>query len=284
MTTNRHSLPGPDGVYRRRYDWADVARHFEVYATGQAEAWRGTLPSHIDAVKANQDPDGFYGPPLAEVLNDLRYGREFEAGAYANLPAQLDGEGPAWRFNDEDGEYCHDLLLSGEPDYYLDRRPEPAKLGLHVHAEMSFVWSTDTATIQEYGAWVGGTLRAIQDQGYDVALAVTCNLNNLIVGERGRHEFIIQVSHFGQELHDQDYGVLFSAEGFRQVMFAAFCIPEVREDKTTRDSFGEVVSGQGWDADWDPDDRVLRFSCNSMGGAFPREDMDALVQDLAPGF
>lgn len=282
--TNRHSLPDKNGVYRRRYDWADVARHFEFHATGQATAPSGsTLESLIDSLPRDKKHH-FYGRTVDEVIHDLRYGREFEAGAYANLPQELEGEGPAWRFNDEDGDYQHDLFLSGEPDFYLDRRQEPAKLGLHIHAEVSFVWSTATSTIQAYGAWVGGALRAIQDRGYDVALAVTCNLKNTIGGERGRHETIIQVTQFGETLIDKDYAVLFTAEGFRQIMFAALSIPEVREGKRTSRSYGTVISGQGWGADWDPDDRVLRFSCNSMGGAFPHEDMDALLADLVGGF
>jgi hypothetical protein len=282
--TGRHSLPASDGVYRRRYDWADVARHYELHVTGQAEPPAGSTLADLMSELRGKRVRQFYGRQPKQVLRDLREGRDFPASAYANLPAEYEGEGPAWRFNDEDGDYQHDLLLSGEPNFYLDRRQEPARLGLHVHAEISFVWSTDTETIGQYGAWVGGALRGIMDQGYDVALAVTCNLDGTIAGENGRHEWIIQVTHFGELLQPKDYAVLFSPEGFRQIMFAMMSIPECREGKRTSGSYGTVITGQGWGADWDQDDRVLRLTCNSMGGAFPADDMNQALTDLMPGF
>lgn len=275
-------LPGKftsaDGTISHVHSWADVAAFYRRFAREPAPAGSGlaTLTPLWDG--------GWSGGTREDVLRMLDQGYDFPAEYAQDFPVSVDGSGPRWRWNDEDGDYEHELFLAGEADYYLDRRLEPGKPGVYVHCELWFTSATTNETLAAYGQWVGAAVRAIQAMGYDVALRVTSTANGIWSGPglnpSQRHQTAIQVTRFGEQLLARDFSALFTEPGLRHLIFGAMSIPEIEYPKVqTNSSYGTLIRGQGWGVEWDEDARVLSFTCQSHGAEFPAEDMTAMLKE-----
>lgn len=269
---------------RRVYELHEVYRHYLSVVDGEitlsaagsedlAGGWRGESSWGGD----------FYGATADEIRKRISGGFDFDASMAPDVPAEVGGEGPRWTWSEFDGEYEHEVFLSGEPACYLDRRVDQAKPGINVDVAYMFCADINAETISAYGQWVGGLLTAIETQGYDVALTVTSTLDNLY-GDNKRQETAIRVSRFGEPLVMRDYAVLFSPGGYRHLMFAAKTIAEVEEGLNTVGGLGRVIPGDGWGVDYDEEARCVAITAGSLSGQFPVEDMNAMLKDVQARF
>jgi hypothetical protein len=272
-------------THRRTYAYADLIEFYRAYMLADKPP---PMPacSCTEKHRASVRQGGHWaGRPAHEFAPILDAGVDLDPGEQAVLPVALDGEGTAWRWNDQDGDYDHAEFLSGEADYYLDRRIEPGKPGIYVHVEDWWVAGTSGETIAAYGSWVASAVAAIQSQGFDVALTVTASANDIVDGERGRSEFSVVVKRFGEQLIARDFAVLFTHEGFRHLMFTSYCMPEIFEPgKRTGHYLGTIIRGVHYSVEFDPDTRVLHISNDSSGATFPAEDMSTMLREVRGEF
>jgi hypothetical protein len=274
----------------RKYAWADVQ---DVYRTLPDTKLPATA-REMDGLRSDWEYSATDGHPFYEmsretVLRKLDEGHDLpDVESPPDVPADtFEGVGRVWRWNDSEGDYEHELWLAGEAECYLDRRLERGRPGLYVHAEVSFGGGTSPKVISEYGQWVGAAIQAIQSAGFDTSLSVTSTVDALFNDPNLRTSTAIQVNDFGEELVARDYGILFTAAGYRHLIFCAKMIPELRDGLTGRSGLGICVHGHGWNVDYDPDDRVLTFGCASTGmgtNAFPADEMSAMLADVGEHF
>jgi hypothetical protein len=169
-----------------------------------------------------------------------------------------------------------------------------------MHVEVTFSSGISHEQITAYGKWVGSAIAAIQAQGYDIALRITCTVTSLYDEEaRFRHETAIQVTRFGEQLLARDYAVLFSPGGYRHLLFVAQCIPgeepvvpagvepsEYGEKLVTPSSgLGHCIYSMDWGVEFDPEERILHVTCSqTTGGEFPEEAMNENLREVQEQF
>jgi hypothetical protein len=276
--------------HRHVYSFGELA---ELYRLG-AERGEFVGPYHkkMQSSWTTATADSFHGGNSEELLGYLAHGYTPPSGTFTGVPVSFEGEGVAWKYNDEDGDYEHDLFISGEPDYYLDRRIVPSKPGIHVVVGMDFNGGVGPDVVAAYGEWVGGALFAIGSAGFDVSLSVTNTVTNGYSGEhektgknygrKDKSEFVVVVKRFGEVVIPKDFLILFSRVGFRHLIFLASVIEE-RHGLTADAGLGSPIRSD-WGIDYDDDQRVLQVSSKSSGGRFPVETMDKQLRQTAEQF
>ncbi len=281
---------------RRVVSFAHVCRWYRDLRSGVKV--KGSVMKKRQA--AAQGNDQWTGASGSEMQDRLDRGYDFPLGNLPELPIDLEGRGPRWKFNDGEGDYLHEEFLAGEADFYVDRIPEESKPGIYVHAEVTFSAGINHSTITAYGKWVGAALAAIQAMGHDVALRITCTVTDLYVQESGfQHETAVQVTRFGEKLLARDYAVLFSPGGYRHLLFVAQCIPGEepvvpvgtepsdygKKLVTPNYGLGHCLFNMDWGVEFDPDQRILHFTCSQTGsGGFPEESMDEMLKEVQETF
>lgn len=283
---------------RRLYEWHEVQAHYRRFAgldwagvTDKLQqldlgTGKGIVDLASDWSKTTDKPTEWYGASQDSILTRLAHGYDFPAGISGTMiPTESTGYGPAWRWNETDGDYEHEVFLGGEPACFHDRRIEQAKPGIEVNVECSFVCDTKAETVTAYGAWVGAAVAAIEAGGYDVALCLTSTVRNLYRQEEGvTNETAIRVSRFGEPVLSRDYAALFAPGGYRHLIFAAKTIPEIEEDLRCSYGLGTVIHGQGWNVSFDDESRTLEIGCSSMGAEFDAESMTQMLNEISQGF
>lgn len=270
------------------YNFAEVIR---TYREG-IERGRTLGPRHRELVEEQRENSGnFYGGTPEDMLKTLKRGYEPPSGAKPTMDVQtFEGDGIAWRWSDEDGEYEHSEFLAGEPEFFLDRRRVPGKPGIAVQVGMQINCSMDSSVVADYGEWVAATLRELGRLGYDVSLTAYSELQSLQYtlpdGSDGHDmTFVVRVvvKKFGEILLPQDYLTLFSRTGYRHLFFTA-CIMDEARGASISGGLGYPVHNTDWAVGWDPDTRVLQITAPPSSREFPKEGMDRMLKEVANEF
>lgn len=273
-----------EGCVHRRVSYAQLQR---LYADVTEHPYEyGSQVSNL-ATSWNA-ASSFYGDrDASEVKRLFEVGVDLPGGHADVVPIKLEGEGPAWRWNDEEGDYEHSEFLAGEPDFFLARRIEDAKPGIYIDVELSYVCTTDVELIADFGRWVGKAIQAIQARGFDISLTISTAGSGAYHSERpGRFQTHVTVKRFGESLYARDFNVLFLPEGFRHLLFLAIAMPEHTEGLRVSGGLGRP-HGTDWNVDFDPDQRKLSFGSKGFPDRhekLPVEYLNGQLADIATAF
>jgi hypothetical protein len=283
--TRAEPVTMPDGSVARFYSLADVQSAYIEATTDRTvdgiAVDAESSPALDYCVRSWTDNPEWTGATDAEVREWIRRGYDLPTlPDDVPRPAADLSEKPRWRRSDDpEGEFQYDDFLNGEPEYYLARDRVGPKPGINVEVGFSFACNVSVDVPVAYGEWVGSALRAIQAQGYDVALSM---VNRVTGNFQGRYdqedETHIVCSTFGQTKLAVDWSILWSPAGFRHLMFLAKCLPDFRESVESVSTGLGLPQNPGWGVEWAGDTRTLRFTVGE--GRFPAHDMTAKLTEL----
>jgi hypothetical protein len=272
---------------RRRISFADLQQHYREIVSKPDEQ-----PSKLRALARSWNniddyDDGFSGDHPDKVLAKFGTGVDLPGGNADVIPVALEGEGPAWRWTDDEGEYDHSEFLSGEPEFYLDRRIEKSKPGIYIEVGLCYVWSAPLELIADFGRWVGQAIQAIQTRGFDICLDIVTPGTNAYPGETATYfRNAVTVKRFGEVLNARDFNVMFLGEGFRQLLFSYIALPEKREGIPIAGNMGQPLHTD-WVVEFNPESRTLTFQSKgvpSSNEVLPVEYLNDQLREIAEGF
>jgi hypothetical protein len=225
------------------------------------------------------DPDGSTSQADI-VIERMRSGFPLDALTEANaVPAAIQGLKSQPRMTeDTEGEYQHDLYESGETEYYIERLPSPALIGVKVEASMSMSSGTPNHAVAAYGEWIGQLIKALKTQGFDVGLTTFSRSRDLYKDER-YSENHMEVIEPGQTSIERDWSGLFAPSGYRHLNFWMKMARNRAENTRINDALG-YPEGAAWGIEFHPDTRTLRVTNPSTFRTFPAEQLTAEVKEL----
>jgi hypothetical protein len=278
-----------DGVreQHRRISFAELQRHYREVVTKPDEQPAKLRSLAHDWNRIDDYDDTFSGASVETVLSRFSTGVDLPGGDADVIPVALEGEGPAWRWTDDEGEYDHSEFLSGEPEFYLDRRIEKSKPGIYIEVELSFVWSTPLELIADFGRWVGQAIQAIQARGFDICLDITTSGTGAYPHETAvAFTNAVTVKRFGEVLNARDFNIMFCGEGFRQLLFSYIARPEKVEGIPISMGLGSPLQTD-WTVEFNPESRTLSFMSKGHPGSqevLPVDYLTDQLREIAEGF
>jgi hypothetical protein len=265
----------PNGRVARFYTWADVQSEYVAVTTGAKRA-TGTLARLVESWDSDTE---FYGGTTAEVREWLRRGYDLpKLPDELPRPASNLSHKPRWRRSDDpEGEFQYDDFLNGETEYYLARDRVGPKPGINVEVTLDFNANVSSRVVAGWAEWVGSALRAIQGQGYDLAVTVYTPARGLYRDEDISETHIVLAT-FGQQKLTADWSTIWSPAGFRHLMFCACCMADEREGKKAAPGLGSAVP-EGWDVKWNGETRTLKLT-NGTGDEVPAHELTQKLAEL----
>lgn len=260
--------------------WSDVRDEYVALVDGKVSSQ--PTGKQLAARWRKDERADWTGCTKAQMKEWLRIGYkapEFKLASLVNSGPEGAGK---FQFG-EDGEMLIDLALSGFDYPFLTREPIAPEPGMHIIAGISMSSSTNVRVIAEYGAWIAGLLYKLETDGVDVALDVEnrakgswTNRPNTYVCTR------IRVKREGELSDFTSWSALFSAGGFRKLMFTAKVLVAQRAGQKLKGDLGSPASGTAWSVAYDPNTNTLRIACPPNATSFPAEEMDRqLARELA---
>jgi hypothetical protein len=269
-TTNKNrETKTVDGFVTRYYDWAEIAGYYREFTAGESYDSSWDASGAVDRTLRDRERT-WTGATCDEIIERLDGGYDLPALDGVATPASLEAEKARWRWTDNpEGEYQHDSFLNGEADYYVLRdRPGP-KPGVNIEIEMTFNAGVDHETVGQYGTFVGQAIRAMQAQGYDVAVTLTSKARGQINGE-SKTDTHICVSRFGEIVFANDWSAIFSPGGYRHLFFCAYILPGLEQGQNVSSSLGSAAPNKTeFDIGFDRDSRTIKIDCDPNASTFP---------------
>jgi hypothetical protein len=281
-----HTNPQGREIVRVTYPWHEVQQTWREAVSPDQAAATVLLDTHgLTWQNIGPHGDHFYGLPVDETKRYLAQGYDHPDSLTGEVfPFDYGADAPTFTWNEDDGDYMHEEWLGGG-QYYLDRQIQPTKPGLTIQATVDFNCGVDGKVIAEYGDWVGGALRAIQNQGFDCAVSVRFDATYVWGYSDDRIlELVIPVTQFGETSIPRDYAILFTHTGFRQFCFSAIMRTGVEMDCDVSGSLGTPYGADNWGVEYDPDTRVLHLTCDSRARSFPADEMTAMLREVSGQF
>jgi hypothetical protein len=225
-----------------------------------------------DHISSWQEGGYFYDAKMSDMVDRIRNGYEFDhRAAPASLP-NVEYDRPRMRYTDDpEGEYSHDLYITGETEHFLTKPKRKSVGGLRLRIQFNFSCGIGKDMIAEYTQWVGTVIQSLQARGYDLEIELYSEANGVYTNTRKDGHYI-RVSKFGERVMPHSWSAAFSPGGFRHFMFLAYMWPEESEPVTACGSLGMPL-GRKYDITWEPKERIINIETNSHSENFPIDDM-----------
>lgn len=226
----------------------------------------------------SENSDKWYGGTPHETIEWLKYGyysREIlHSAEYVPLALK---DHVSW--SDEDGEADISRLIGGYDDFYLGISKQIRKPGVRVLIEMSFVWSTSTETIRQYGAWIAGLLQSLEATGYDLTIDIWIPVDEVFEDDAPgiRTHTLIRVKQENEISNFTEWSALFSPAGYRHLVFTAQCVAGDKIGKRVNYLLGHTIGGRTWSCQYDNESSTLKITVDQRptdmfgGDPFPKE-------------
>src|SRR5512139_830082 len=262
-----------EGVKTYRYDWHRIRTEYRDLVTGKKKAKKAKLRELVERWKYAQDGDRFYGCSSETMLKYLAQGFELEQMRGDAAP-RTDAPSPEWRFNDVEGEYDHDLFMSGEPDYYLDAEIEDIPVGVRLAVGYGFNAGTNAQVIAEYASWIGAVIRSLEHRGFNLEIVLEYQGADRYEGSYGAVNHQIVVSKFGEINLGSDWSALFSEGAYRHLGWLTYALPaEDKHERSLSSGMGRSTSRR-FAVTFDKESRTIRTRTDAHGRSFDPAQMN----------
>ena len=252
-------------MYTNVVDYHDVIEYTKESIIKNGPAFKGHIstPYEWDWVGCTKE----------QMLDYIENGYEPEEVQLDNLPLPKIVPGPRFVYAEEGDELDIDLAIEGEMDCWVTRKPVRAKPGINLEIMMAFSAGMSAKVINEYAAWVAGAITALERMGYAYEISAINIANNV----HHRHRDTSMTKVVLKRMMDanlNDWKLMFSAGGFRTVMFTAKCMSALDKDnpRMCRGSLGQP-NVPGWGVKWDAETRTVRVECAKAASIFPAKEM-----------
>ena len=234
---------------------------------------------HTMLQAAWEDPD-WVGATYSEILDRIRNGYDLPTFR-GDFPMPSIVPANRWSFSDEGEEIDLDLALQGEPECYVTRKPRISKPGVSIIAGIGFSSSMNASVISQYGKWLGGAVKSVEDMGYEVELSTLSKSQDIYSGNYGSSSVIypedcvdtrIILSRFG-EINLNQWEAFFSRGGYRYIGFMAYGYTTmIHPNLTLNSNFGTPVKCSS-DVTWNESTREIVITLNRQAEEVPFRDM-----------
>lgn len=160
------------------------------------------------------------------------------------------------RYNDFEGEYQHDLFLSGDSNYFQDFPKRLRNPGARFNINQAFSAATNGKTVVEYLRWNLKSLMALESSGIDCAVTVHSAYESLF--QSGKDcTVIIPVKKENEASDYKAWSALFSPGGYRILTFFSMIIAADRLDEDISSLFGYPIGKSEYCVEFNTDFRDI---------------------------
>ena len=176
------------------------------------------------------------------------------------------------KFSDFEGDYQHDLFLSGFDQPFMYQTPREVTPAMDFEIDCSFSASISNETLAAYTSWCLKALIALQTSGIACDVWISVKLEGLFQDSRqAKTDLRIKVADAGQALDFKDWSAIFSPGGFRILCFQQMVLMAEEFKKRVNSGLGRPVTS-GYKVNFRNEDRVIHVQCG--GGYFDSARMD----------
>jgi len=255
-------------------DWADLKKASLDSIDGKASQHFKNSTNQRVATEALRGGswNGYTGGQLRRWLHE-----GYQSGEALDLTTLVPiREQRKYVFNDEDGEFNLDLVLSGEDRYYSEWTREENIPGLAIEAEICMSAATSERVLCEYFRWLNQAIYSLETAGIDIQLDLIYDCASGLFQGHDAKRFVtqIRVKQEGEISDFNSWSAMVSPASLRGLMFTAICLH-------AESSAVQVQWGLGrrdrtdWGVKYDRERAHMMIQPAWNDSAFPQSRMDA---------
>jgi hypothetical protein len=179
----------------------------------------------------------------------------------------------------EEGEYHHDLALSGYDYPFQSWERRAHKAGLLIDARISLSAATGGKTVAQYLTWLCSIVRSLEMEGVDCAVQITTDtVRSLRQSPADKAQLSVLVKRENEAQDETSWSPMLSPAGFRGFMFLMIhMLCEHARADICNDLGSPGQSVNEWKVDWEPDSRRLTLHSPKSASNFPEAEMTEQV-------
>ena len=130
------------------FDWHELVRAYEDIMTGTRKVTGRQAVNHISEWEQG---GSFYDATSKEMIDRIHNGFEFDYKAAPESLPNIEYDRPRMRYTDDpEGEYSHDLYITGETEHFLTKPKRKSVGGLRLRVQYNWNCAISKKTIAEY--------------------------------------------------------------------------------------------------------------------------------------
>lgn len=229
-----------------------------------------------------KNDSSFYGVKTTEVVKWLRDGYRQE-GLTLNPPVEPIRKRRRIMYAEE-GELQLDLAWSGHDYPFLQWTKRETMPGMRCNIYANFQAGTKVDIIQQYYRFCLRALIALENSGIDLEVWISSDSID-IFGNGDRSDKLFQHVEVKKEGEQTDYlgwSAMVSPGGYRHLFFLEHVIGCDRNGRDSTHGLGRGMNmyNQGWECQYDIDERQLTFRCPWHPKEFPDQEMEFQLRDV----
>lgn len=176
------------------------------------------------------------------------------------------------RFNDCEGDFRHDLFLSGDENHFIDWTKRETMPGVSVEISMGFRASTPAEVINEYNRWILQALVAFETAGVETSVSIYNRGTSRFVESSGATEYFIEVKREGERNDFTDWGAILGPGSYRILGFFTIILAAENNGCKCNSGFGSSATKE-WGVEWNRHERKLQIKQPHTAMHFPEAEM-----------
>lgn len=182
--------------------------------------------------------------------------------------------------SDTEGEYHHDLFISGQDEYYSQMQFADKQLAVDIEATVTFAARDSSQAITAYKEWLLGALADLEVTGVDYGLDMVYHTvgsygyNRRDTNKTRNSKVLIAVKNINEASDSRDWGVLLSPGGFRHVGFTALIYGADQVNRTASATLGSPKASHEYYCRYDWKTDKIHIGNSTDGKPFSPKDMD----------
>jgi hypothetical protein len=257
---------------------AEIRAAWDVIQAGRSPFSRQPQASSKLPRYRGSEVDAWVGASGAQIQDRLHHGHYVDA-AQIDLPGgDVEIGVPMPELVEEDGDLIVSQALGGEDLCFARWEEFEAKRGLTIRADITMSCGTESRVMTDYMEWILSVVDAAERKGIAPSVELLMDVTGLFAGDqKGRVLVRIPLVEAGQIVDVVAWRAYLAPGAFRSLGFVGLWLAG---DKLRKQCIGSL--GRPSRARWEIEfaDDVLTIGCPVSPNAFPREVMEAKLQEV----
>jgi len=183
----------------------------------------------------------------------------------------------AMKFSDSEGDYNHDLFISGVDNYYSEMSRRDRTPGVDIKFGIAFVCTQSGDIIVEYEKWMLKSLVDLEASGIDFTLMFQTKLRDPFQDHSlGELTLNIIVKRENEATDFNEWSALLSPGGFRQIIFLAIILAADRAGKVVHSYLGYPVPNDAYSVDYNYKTEAIYINNSTSHAVFSESKMNEM--------
>lgn len=212
-----------------------------------------------------------------DVIETLRRGYKIPGYAIEDADISPLRKRRKMEFNDQEGEYQHDLFISGFDSPYLTFQQRDKIPSVDIECDCSFTHFVPGSVITEYARWVIKMLMNLDSSGIDTAVTITGTIAAPFEPTDKSKQMVhwIRVKRINEVCDPHEWSAIFCPGGYRMITLLELIKASDAVGKSCNLLLG-YPRGKGWRVEFDREYGKIRMCSDSHSELpFPRAKMTA---------